>query len=66
MREYQRVVKHRFPDLLRKFSQMPDPRKHREYGMDKILTGATGMFMLKQDSRNSMNNKWKDDILHAA
>ena len=29
--------------------------------MDEILTGATGMFMLKQDSRNSMNNKWKDD-----
>ena len=23
--------------------------------------GATGMFMLKQDSRNSLNNKWKDD-----
>ena len=44
---------------------MPDPRKHREYSMDEILMGATGMFLLKQDSRNSLNNKWKDDNFRA-
>jgi len=59
--EYQRVIKHRFPDLLTMFSDMPDPRQRKEYGLDEILMGATGLFMLKQDSRNSLNNKWKDD-----
>ena len=38
------------------FSSVTDPRKRREYSMEEILTGALGMFLLRQGSRNSINN----------
>jgi hypothetical protein len=34
-----------------------DPRKRKEYRIEELLMGGTGMFLFKQGSRYSLNNK---------
>lgn len=55
--EYSRQVRRRLPGLLPALSSVRDPRKRKDYGMEELLMGGIGMFLLKQDSRNSMDNK---------
>jgi hypothetical protein len=55
--EYSHQIKHRLPGLLSSFSRVTDPRKREDYSLDEILMGGTSMFLFKQGSRNSINNK---------
>ena len=55
--EYGNQIRRRLPDLLSLFSSCPDPRKRKEYRMEEILMGGTSMFLLRQGSRNNLNNK---------
>jgi hypothetical protein len=34
-----------------------DPRERKEYRIEELLMGGTGMFLFKEGSRNSLNNK---------
>jgi hypothetical protein len=56
------MIKRRFPDLLSSLSRLPDIRKSKgkEYGMDAILLGGLSLFLLKEGSRNQLNNHRSD------
>ena len=43
----------RFPDLFDRFNDLTDTRKHMEYPMAKILSGALFMYIFKETSRKS-------------
>lgn len=51
-----KVINTRFPDLFDRFNQLPDPRKHQQYQMVEIMTGALFMHLFKEPSRNAYNN----------
>ncbi|MDR3338475.1 MAG: transposase family protein [Candidatus Symbiothrix sp.] len=53
-------MQRRFPELIRAFSKVKDSRKRKYYGMEEILMGGLGMFLLKQGSGNSINNKRRE------
>lgn len=55
-----KVFQSRFPRMSCLFSSLPDPRKKRLYSLAEILTGGLCMFILKEGSRNSINNKRAD------
>jgi len=57
---YRRQIRKRFPGLANGLSSVPDHRKRREYSMGELLTGGLGMFLLRQDSRNGINNKRRE------
>ena len=56
------MIKRRFSELLPSLSRLPDPRKlqGRQYGMDEILLGGLTLFLLKEGSRNQLNNHRSD------
>jgi hypothetical protein len=58
---YAKELRSRFPDLASRFSCSEDPRKRKAYSMEEILMGGIGMFLLRQGSRNSINNKRRED-----
>jgi hypothetical protein len=53
-------MQRRFPALVSAFSKVKDSLKRKYYGMEEILMGGLGMFLLKQGSRNSINNKRRE------
>ena len=61
LNEYSRQIKKRLPDLPEVLSSVEDPRKRHDYSMEEILMGGLSMFMLKQGSRNSINNKRREE-----
>ena len=48
--------------MLSSFSRLPDPRKAqgKEYDIEEVLTGGLSLFLLKEGSRNQLNNHRKD------
>ena len=54
-------MKKHLPDLLEVLSSSYDPRKRHDYSIEEILMGGIGMFMFKQGSRNSINNKRREE-----
>lgn len=58
--EYSRQIHRRLPDLSHVLSSVDDPRKRKHYTMDEILMGGISMFLFKQGSRNSLNNKRRE------
>ncbi len=46
-----------FPDLKKSLSQVTDHRKRKDYGCDELLSASLGMFILKAQSRNAVNNE---------
>ena len=51
------TIRHFFPDLETRLDALKDPRKNQVYSMAEIVFAAVSIFMLRQDSRNSLNNK---------
>ena len=58
---YKHVLKHRFWDLLPQLSALEDTRKRKDYSMEEIVMGAIAIFLFKQGSRNSANNKRREE-----
>ncbi len=56
------VINKRFPELFLLYCELPDLRKHEQYSLQELLTGAMFMFIFKQESRNSYNNKRTDEV----
>jgi len=56
-----KVINSRFPDLFDKFNGLTDSRKHHEYSMAEIVTGALLLYIFKETSRNAYNNDWRED-----
>ena len=50
------MISNNFPELQKKFDNLPDIRKRKEYTMSEILTGGLFMFIFKETSRNAYNN----------
>ena len=44
-----------------KFNDLTDSRKHKEYSMAEIVTGALPMYIFKETLRNANNNDWRED-----
>lgn len=65
MKEFSQKINRRLPDLLPALSKIEDPRLRKDYSMGEILMGGIGMFLLKQGSRNSFNNKRISDAFSA-
>jgi len=42
-----------------------DPRKRRAYSIEEILIGGASMFLFKLGSRNSINNKRREEAFEA-
>lgn len=63
--EYSRQIHRRLPGLSRVLSSVEDPRKRKHYGMDEILLGGISLFLFKQGSRNSINNKRSEECFMA-
>lgn len=59
-----KVINSRFPELFDKFNDLTDGRKHKEYSMAEIVTGALFMYIFKETSRNAYNNDWREDCFH--
>jgi hypothetical protein len=60
--EYSRQIHHRFPGLLSGFASLTDPRQRKDYSLEEILMGGTGLFLFKEGSRNSINNKRREEV----
>ncbi len=45
-----------FPNLSAMLGHVPDIRKRKDYRADELLLAAIGMFILKAQSRNALNN----------
>lgn len=56
-----KVIDSRFPELFDKFNGLTDGRKHKQYSMAEIVTGALLMYIFKETSRNAYNNDWRED-----
>ena len=65
LNEYSRQMKKRLPDLPEVLSSVKDPRKRHDYSIEEILMGGISMFMFKQGSRNSINNKRREEAFTA-
>ena len=48
---------HFFPDLYERLGAISELRKRPFYSIEEILLGALGMFLLKEGSRNALNNE---------
>ena len=54
-------INRRFPDLSSAFSSLDDPRHRKDYSLEEILMGGLSLFLFKQGSRNSINNKRREE-----
>lgn len=61
MSRYKHVLKHRFGDLPSSLSVLADTRKRKDYSMEEIVMGAISIFLFKFGSRNSINNKRREE-----
>ena len=51
-----KILKHHFPDLHTKLSQLTDSRKQSQYSIEEIVFGGISLFLFKTGSRNNYNN----------
>ncbi len=56
------TIKKFFPDLATRLSQITDPRNIKKYSIDEIIFAAIAMFILKQGSRNQMNELMDENL----
>jgi len=59
---YLTTIKSRFPTLLSSFFNLSDPRKKKgkQYHIAELMMGALLLFLLKEGSRNQLNNNRND------
>ena len=57
-----KTLDHYFGDVIIKLSDLPDPRKSKQYGIDEIAMSGISMFLFRQDSRNAFNNDRKEGL----
>lgn len=55
-----KAMRHHFPDLLDRLSQVSDVRKRKKYSTEELLMAGILLFVFKESSRNSMNNNRKE------
>lgn len=53
----QKTIEHHFPDLYDKIEAIPECRKQPQYSLLEIMMAGIAMFLLKQGSRNAMDNE---------
>lgn len=58
--QIKKVLHCHFPDLLKRFKVLPDPRKGITYSMEEMVMASIVLFLLKCDSRNGFNSKLRD------
>lgn len=56
-----KVIRHYFPTIFDKFNKLPDARKRSDYKVSELLTSAIAMFLLRETSRNALNNDSRED-----
>lgn len=54
--QLRKTMRSYFPDFRKSLSQVTDHRKRKDYGCDELLSASLGMFILKAQSRNAVNN----------
>ena len=62
MSRIKNVIGKRFPELSVQLNKLADSRKHKEYSMAEIVTGAIFMFLFKETSRNAYTNDRRDEV----
>lgn len=55
-----KTIRHFLPNLYEQFNNLTDDRKRREYELSELLTGCVAMYLLRETSRNSLNNDRKE------
>lgn len=60
VRQVHKTIRHYFPDLFSRFNTLPDVRKRSNYQASELLTGCVAMFLLREASRNAINNDRKE------
>ncbi len=55
-----KTIRHYFPDLFERLDGLPDTRKRNNYQVSELLTGCIAMFLLRETSRNAINNDRKE------
>ncbi|MDQ6608381.1 MAG: hypothetical protein M3Y85_00975 [Bacteroidota bacterium] len=55
-----KTIRHYFPDLFERFNNFTDQRKRSTYEVCELLTGCVAMFLLRETSRNAVNNDRKE------
>ena len=61
--QVKKILHCHFPDLSSRLSAIQDPRKGSiQYSIEELLMSAIVLFLLKYDSRNDFNNRYKDEI----
>ena len=58
--QVKKILHCHFPDLLSRLSALQDPRKGTQYAIEELVMSAVVLFLLKYDSRNDFNNRYKD------
>jgi hypothetical protein len=62
MNQIAKTMHHYCPTLRADFSNLPDNRNRREYGVDDLSLAATSMFIFKEGSRNAYNNDRNETV----
>jgi hypothetical protein len=60
VRQVRKTIRHYFPDFFSRFNALPDARKRNNYQVSELLTGCIAMFLLRETSRNAINNDRKE------
>jgi hypothetical protein len=55
-----KTIRHYFPDIFDRFNALPDGRRRSNYQACELLTGCVAMFLLRETSRNAINNDRKE------
>lgn len=50
-----KTIKHYFPDLKKRLSEIPDVRKRTDYEISEIIMAGICLFLFKEGSRNAFN-----------
>jgi len=58
--EVKKVLQCHFPDLYKYLDALPDARKRKEYSPAGLVMGSIVLFLLKQKSRNEMDNHFRE------
>jgi hypothetical protein len=58
--QVKKILHCHFPALLSHLSAMQDPRIGEQYSTEELVMSAIVLFLLKYDSRNDFNNRYKD------
>jgi hypothetical protein len=51
-----KTIQHYFPQLFDRLREIDDPRERSDYELAEVITACIAMFLLKEGSRNAMNN----------